>query len=138
MSAITVPNDVSLAESPPPMRRWWTAVIAIFGALNLAQLAVYVPKMEKIFDDMVPGGGSKLPYLTQAILAWGRTTPLCLAVLVAIMAFGIAPLWQPVRDRNASRWAIAVALIMFVHFVALLVGLFFPLITVIQSMNQGG
>lgn len=48
-------------------------VMFIAVAIMFFLMVVIVPKFEKIFDDMIPGGRDKLPWLTQVVIGFSRT-----------------------------------------------------------------
>jgi type IV pilus assembly protein PilC len=48
-------------------------VMFIAVAIMFFLMVVIVQKFEKIFDDMIPGGRDKLPWLTQVVIGFSRT-----------------------------------------------------------------
>ncbi len=81
-------NKIVAAMVYPLIVMFIAVVIMIFLML------VIVPKFEKIFDDMIPGGRSKLPALTQFVIAISRGIGqnflwLILALAVLVIAWKI-------------------------------------------------
>ena len=114
----------------------WMGGLAALGSANAAVLMIFVPKMERILRDMIPEGPYGLPVLTEGILAWSRTTPLCLLAVAALAAAGIVPLIRAKPGRSGVPVAAVCAVLLLVLLAMTVLGMYLPLVTVIQHVMQ--
>jgi hypothetical protein len=114
----------------------WMGGLAALAVANAAVLTVFVPKMERILRDMMPGAPCGLPLLTEGIMAWSRTTPLCLLAVAALAAAGIVPLVRAKPGRSGVPFAAVCAVLLIVLLATTVLGMHLPLVTVIQHVMQ--
>lgn len=81
-------------------------IVMIIAVLIMTFLMIFiVPRFEKIFDDMIPGGRSKLPALTQWVIGASRgMVDYIWYILIVIALFVIA--WKIFASTAAGRVAI--------------------------------
>ncbi len=125
-----------VADLSVSVRLWWTIGLAVFGGFNSLLLLFTVPKFEKIFDDMIPGGSTKLPVLTRMVVNWAQTTPVCELVVLGLVASGLVPLWQMRSIRSGTISAALIVALLAAQFIVTLLAMYLPLISVIQSMSR--
>lgn len=123
-----------LSDLRVSVRLWWTIGLAVFGCVNLFVLLLTVPKFAMFFDDMIPGGRAKLPVLTQMVLMWSRTAPICELVVLLVMAAGLVPLWRMKSVRFGTIVAALVMTLLAAQFVLTLVSLYLPLTVVYRGL----
>jgi len=106
--------------------------------LPLLVTALVVPKFEEIFKDF----GVALPWLTRVEIQVGRlaSSPAGWVLMLGVMACVLAPAaWAASRRRAWAAMLLALAVLVGVGYVLLLVlGMFLPLTTLIESLQQGG
>ncbi len=141
MNPPTLPNDLAVLQKQVHDLRvavnlFWTLAILVLAAFVFSAFTFAVPKFEKIFDDMIPGGRDKLPLLTQAIIYWCRMFPLPQLLVVVLTIGGTAGLWALRSTGYACLVAMLVCVLLAAQWVAFVLGCFLPLISVITNLGS--
>jgi hypothetical protein len=114
---------------------FWTLAILLLAVIVFSSFTFGVPKFEKIFDDMVPGGRTKLPVLTQMIFAWCRLWPLPQALMALISVVSLGLLWTLRSTGYACLIAMLACVFFIVQWFAFVLGCFLPLVTLTQTIG---
>ncbi len=114
----------------------FTLVLTVVAFFSLAAITFVAPKFEKIFDDMIPGGAAKLPYLTQAVIGASHLAPAPQAVLFAIGLGALVALWCMRSTIAACVIASSALVVLAACWLAVVAGCFMPLISLIENLQQ--
>ena len=113
-----------------------TLVIASLACINLGLITFVAPKFAKIFDDMIPGGRTRLPLLTQATIHWSYLTPAPQLAIIGIALVALVALWMWRSNIWPCVIAMAAMFLLVAHWVTTAASCFLPLISVIESLSQ--
>ena len=141
MTSSPPPLDISgrtkrLSDLPRTAKLLMTFGIGSIAVINFGFYTFMMPKFESMFEDMVPGGRSKLPFFTLLVIDWSHLSPVPQVVFLGVASAIILFLWKGwcnVVVRSAATFAI---LALAAHFLLTTAACFLPLIQVMRSLEQ--
>lgn len=113
----------------------WIMGLGALAVANIVALVFVVPKFERVFQDMVPGGPEKLPVMTRSVIAWARATPLCQIVITALAMAGIVPVRLARKKGGGTAIAALCTVLLLLLLGATLLAMYLPMVTLIQQVD---